>query len=156
MDGAARPEPPLARLLLLASRWFDTRSVAELETRGWPRLSPAQSLVFAFLEEDGVSPAELARRLGHTRQATHELVNGLCKLGLVDLDADPQRRGGRLVVLTARGLELALDGYRVLRGLEAEFGAERAGQLRELLADFDVTPGAVRPGPGSGAGEEKR
>ena len=56
MDGAARPEPPLARLLLLASRWFDTRSVAELETRGWPRLSPAQSLVFAFLEEDGMNP----------------------------------------------------------------------------------------------------
>jgi DNA-binding MarR family transcriptional regulator len=138
-------EPPLARLLLLASRWFDARSLDELERRGWPRLTPAQSLVFAFLEEDGVSPAELARRLGHTRQATHQLLTGLCRLGLLDIRDDPARRGGRLVLLTERGLELAVTGYRVLRDLEEEFGSARATSLRGLLADFGSVPGAVLP-----------
>lgn len=147
MDVTFGSLPPVARLLLLASRWFDNRSLDELERRGWPRLSPAQSLVFAFLEVDGVSPAELARRLGQSRQATHELVNGLCRLGLLDLQHDPDRRGGRLVLLTDRGLEFAVAGYEVLRGLEEQFGTERAARLRDLLADFDSFPGR-----GGGAG----
>ena len=131
------PEPPLARLLLLGSRWFDNRSLEELERRGWPRLSPSQSLVFAFLEEGGVAQAELARRVGHTRQATHELVHGLCRTGLVELCEDPRRRGGRLVCLTDSGRQFARDAYRILVELEAGLGAARVATLRQLLAPFD-------------------
>jgi DNA-binding MarR family transcriptional regulator len=144
-EAASDADPPLARLLLLASRWFDAQSLAELERQGWPRLSSAQSLVFAFLEEGGVPPAELARRLGNTRQATHELVQGLCRIGLLELGVDPNRRGGRLVLLTERGMQFAHAGYRVLTELEARLGARRVRTLRRLLADFDFIPGAVRP-----------
>src|SRR4051794_19937205 len=104
-------EPPLARLLLRASRWFDARSREELERRGWPRLSAAQTALFAHLEENGIAPAELARRLGHTRQATSDLVNGLVRLDLVQVLDDPDRRGGRLVCVTPRGRELAIDAH---------------------------------------------
>jgi len=55
---------PLALLLLRASRWFDRQLLEGLEAEGWPRLTPAQSLVFAHLDPDGVAPATLARRLG--------------------------------------------------------------------------------------------
>ena len=34
------PEPPLAPPLLLASRWSDSRSLAEPETRGMPDAMP--------------------------------------------------------------------------------------------------------------------
>lgn len=135
--------PPLARLLLLASRWFDVRSRDELERRGWPRLSAAQSLLFAHLAEDGVTAAELARRLGNSRQATHELVQGLVRLGLLELTDDPRRRGGRLVCLTPAGRNLALDAYEILEELEAGLGADRAGALRTVLLDLDLDPGDV-------------
>lgn len=137
------PEPPLARLLLMASRWFDNRSLAELERRGWPRLTPAQSLLFAHLEEDGVPPAEVARRLGTSRQATHDLVKGLVKLELLVVRDNPLRRGGKLVCLTPRGRDLALDAYSVLLELEQALGGETVRQLRRLLGDLDLDPGTA-------------
>ena len=152
MDARSHAEPPLALLLLLASRWFDARSLAALEKRGWPKLSPAQSLVFAHLDATGTRPAELARRLGSTRQATHELVNGLVRLGLLEVVADPRRRGGRLARPTQRGLSMARDAYAILRELEhTTFGARRSATLRRLLADFDPGRPLLNPAEPSAA-----
>ena len=79
-------------------------------------------------------PAELARRLGNTRQATHELVNGLVRLDLLEVLDDPQRRGGRLVCVTDRGRELAVDAYEILIGLEERLSTNTVSALRDLLA----------------------
>lgn len=136
-DGDFGPQPPLARLLLFASRWFDTQSLAELERRGWPRLSSAQSLVFAHLRDDGLAPAELARRLGQTRQSTQDLVGGLVRLGLVEVLDDPARRGRRLVRTTPRGRALAVEAYGILMALESSLGVRRVSTLRRLLGEFD-------------------
>lgn len=140
------PDPPLARLLLLASRWFDDESREELHQRGWPRLSPAQTLLFTFLDAEGTPPAELARRLGHSRQATHQLIDGLCQLGFLELGVNPQRRGGRLVLLTGRGRELRSTACEILYAREMSLGARRVRTLRRLLAEFDVlaAPPTVR------------
>jgi len=129
------PTAPLALLLLRASRWFDHQLLDRLEQQGWPRLSPAQSLVFAHLAPDGVAPATLARRLGTSRQATQDLVAGLARHGLLELVADPARQRGRLVTLTHAGQTLARDARAILADLEESIGAERAGALRDLLDD---------------------
>jgi DNA-binding MarR family transcriptional regulator len=134
-----RERLPLAYLLLQAGRSFDTVLREELESLGWPRLSPAQSLVFAFLDPGGTPPAELARRLGTTRQAQQDLVAGLVRLGLLEAVDDPDRRRGRLVRLTARGRDLSRDASVVLAGLERDLGND-AVELRRLLGDV---PGAV-------------
>lgn len=130
------PPEPLALLLLRASRWFDRQLLDRLEEGAWPRLSAAQSLVFAHLSPDGVPPATLARRLGTTRQAAQDLVGGLVRHGLLEIVPDPDRKGGRLVVLTGTGRLLAQDARGILRDLEIAFGAERAHALRALLTDF--------------------
>ncbi len=129
------PPEPLALLLLKASRWFDRQLLDRLEQRGWPRLTPAQSLVFAHLDPDGVAPATLARRLGTSRQATQNLLAGLARHGLLELSADPARQRGRLVTLTPTGATLARDARAILTELEDSLGAERAGALRHLLGD---------------------
>ncbi|MGX5656839.1 MarR family winged helix-turn-helix transcriptional regulator [Geodermatophilus nigrescens] len=148
MDEGFAHGPPIARLLLLASRWFDTQLLDQLAQQGWPRLSPAQSLVFAYLNDPvGIPPAELARRLGQSRQATSELVAGLVRLDLVCLQDNPRRKGGRLVLATERGFAMALAAYRILIHLETSvFGARRSASLRKLLARFDASPG---PAPAS-------
>lgn len=129
--------PPLALVLLRASRWFDTQLLVALERRGWPRLTAAQSLVFAHLSEDGTSPSELARRLGSSRQAAHELVAGLRALDLLDVVEDPARRRGRLVTLTPAGRRLAHDARQVLADLEVRLGRERVEALHGLLEGLD-------------------
>ncbi|MEJ5946469.1 MarR family winged helix-turn-helix transcriptional regulator [Pseudokineococcus basanitobsidens] len=135
---------PLALLLLRASRWFDARLLERLSLRGWPALSPAQSLVFAHLPEDGISPAELARRVGTSRQAAHQLLGGLVDLGLLQVVADPTRERGRLVVLTGTGRDLARDAAAVLADLEMIYGQQRSQVLRAVL-EVEHTDGPARP-----------
>lgn len=124
----------------MGSRWFDEQSRIELERRGWPKLSPAQTALFAYLSDTPTPPAELARRLGNTRQATHDLVQGLVRLDLLEVHDDPDRRGGRLVCVTARGLRLAQDAYAILRELENAIGDDIAEPLRRLLMRLPGTP----------------
>jgi DNA-binding MarR family transcriptional regulator len=90
-------------------------------SRRW-RLTPAPSLVFAHLDADGTRPAELARGLGTTRQATADLVAGLVRVGVVEVVDDPASRRGRLVRLSADGTRLAAAAGRQLAGLETELG----------------------------------
>lgn len=128
---------PLAWSLLQGARWFDRALLASMATEGW-QLTPAQSLVFAHLEQAGTRPAELARRLGTTRQATSELVAGLVRLGVLEMVDDPASRRGRLVRLTDDGRTLASAAARRLHALEQELG-RRIGpaglaQLRAALA----------------------
>ncbi|MGY1716642.1 MarR family winged helix-turn-helix transcriptional regulator [Geodermatophilus sp. SYSU D01106] len=123
---------PLAYLLLQAGRAFDAVVREDLAARGWPRLSAAQTLVFAHLGPDGTAPAELARRLGTTRQAQQDLVAGLSRLGLLETVDDPARRRGRLVRLTPAGRDLTRDAAGVLTGLEEDLGPD-AAELRRLL-----------------------
>ena len=142
------PPEPLALLLLRASRWFDQQLLDRLEQGGWPRLTPAQSLVFAHLAPEGVPPATLARRLGTTRQATQELVAGLVRHQLLELVRDPARRGGRLVRLTPQGQALARDARTILDELEGAMGTERACALRDLLAGLGQTGRGRAASPG--------
>lgn len=113
----------------------DRQLLDGLERAGWPRLTPAQSLLFAHLPADGVPPASLARQLGTTRQGTHELVAGLVRLDLLVVAVDPTRAGGRLVTLTDRGRALTDDARQILRDLERHLGDERVDEIRRLLAD---------------------
>ncbi|RBY96892.1 MarR family transcriptional regulator [Blastococcus sp. TF02-8] len=126
-------DPPLARLLLLASRWFDAVSREQLARLGWPRLSAGQTLFFAHLLPDGVSVAELARRLGNSRQATHQMVRGLVDLGFLRVEDDPSRRGGRLVFLAPRGHDLFSDSVKVLGDIENTLEPRHVQALRGAL-----------------------
>jgi DNA-binding MarR family transcriptional regulator len=75
--------PPLGQLLLRAFRWFDESLIAALHAAGWPELTRAHSLVFAQLDTEGTRTAELARRAGISRQAIHQTIQELQRLGLV-------------------------------------------------------------------------
>lgn len=139
---------PLALLLLRASRWFDRQVIDGLEARGWPRLTPAQTLAFAHLDADGTAPAELARRLGSTRQAAADLVAVLVRDGLVEVVDDPGRARGRLVRLSDRGEALAADARAILREREDGLPAPEVARLREVLTALGL--GAVEEGRAAG------
>jgi len=124
---------PLALVLVVASRWFDTHLRNELARRGWPTLSAAQSLVFSHLPRGGIPPAALARGLGHSRQATAQLMAGLVELNLVTVVNDPQRQRGKLVTLTERGTALALEARAILGELESCIDPGLAEAMREEL-----------------------
>ncbi len=128
----------LARLLLDRFRWFDQALLMALNDRMGLKVTSAQSLLFADLPFDGIRQAHLARRLGVSRQAINELVQGLERQGLVEVVPDPDSRRSRLVRPTARGrksVRLALETFsQVETELRTRIGDRPVDQLRRALA----------------------
>ena len=58
--------------------------MTRLDEAGWPRLTINQVLLFAHLEPDGVTAAELARRMGMSRQSMQKNLDRL-ELSRLDL-----------------------------------------------------------------------
>jgi DNA-binding MarR family transcriptional regulator len=152
-------EGGLAAALLEASDWLNEALLDELALRGWPRLTRTQSQVFLHLGA-GRRPAELARRVGITRQSMQTLLQGLEEEGLVAQERQAAR--AVLVRLAPRGEALVADARTALRGLERELerriGASHVRALRSALAaDWGARPSSgggqtstvSRAGPGS-------
>lgn len=144
----------LGQLLLRAFRWFDESLIAALHAAGWPELTRAHSLVFAQLDPGGTRTAEIARRAGISRQAVHQTVQELQRLGLVRLVPDPTNRSAKLVVPTDRGQASIGVAKTTLAKLEGELaqrlGRDQVQALRQALeADWgptiDSSPGGERP-----------
>jgi DNA-binding MarR family transcriptional regulator len=153
----------LGQLLLRAFRWFDESLLGALHAAGWPELTRAHSLVFAHLDPRGTRTAEIARRAGISRQAVHQTVQELQRLGLVSLVPDPTNRSAKLVVPTDRGRASIRVAKTTLAKLEDELaqrlGRQQVRALRQALeADWgptiDDSPGGELPTQPRAAGGE--
>ncbi len=138
-------DTPLARLLLERFRWTDAALRSRLSARGWPEMTPAQSLVFASIDGEGTRSSELARRIGVSRQAVHQTVAELVDAGLLELVPDPDDRRAKLVVLTSDGRRNVAAAREAFAGIESEIaariGSSRYAALRSALeADWGPPP----------------
>ncbi|MEV5518600.1 MarR family transcriptional regulator [Streptomyces flaveolus] len=124
-------------LLAGAKRWFDDALMASMRAAGEQPLSSAQGQVFALLDQDGTTVAELARRLGVTRQTAHQAVHGLLALGLLEQVPDPSSARNRLIRITAEGVRVHRRAQATLAVIEdalaERIGAEAATALRTAL-----------------------
>jgi len=129
--------PNVPQLLSAAKRWFDDALLNSMQLAGERSVTVAQASVFGALDEGGTSVAELARRIGTTRQSAHQAVHGLLGMGLLEQVPDPESARSRLVRATAEGARVHGRALRTIARVEAEL-AERIGQevfeaLREAL-----------------------
>ncbi|MFJ3207321.1 MarR family winged helix-turn-helix transcriptional regulator [Streptomyces flaveolus] len=124
-------------LLAGAKRWFDDALMASMRAAGEQPLSSAQGQVFALLDPEGTTVAELARRLGVTRQTAHQAVHGLLALGLLEQVPDPSSARNRLIRITAEGVRVHRRAQATLAVIEdalaERIGAEAATALRTAL-----------------------
>jgi len=138
----------LTRLLLERYRWFDDALRSRLEREGMTGLTTAESMVFPYLEAEGIRQADLARRLGITRQSTQALVQGLKKKRLIELVDDPTDGRSKLVMLTNEGqqtIPVALSIFEELEAaLEERIGTTEMTRLRTTLA-LDWGPSPTQP-----------
>jgi len=136
---------PLAAGLLRGADWFNDALLVELVAAGWPKLTRNQAQVFPLLPEQGVSQAELARRLGITRQSVHTIVRELSEFGILEQRGDDTDGRRTLVVLTTRGNRLAADAGRILSVLEValaeRIGTEAVDAIRDAVGcDWGTAP----------------
>ena len=102
-----------------------------------PDSSPGSNRVMAFIDRDGTSMAELARRCSMTRQSILEHVHRLETLGYVARNAHPVDRRIQLVTLTDTGHQAIADGFAIIQAAHqrwtAAIGEHHMTQLINLL-----------------------
>jgi DNA-binding MarR family transcriptional regulator len=116
--------------------------MTRLDEAGWSRLTISQVLLFAHLGPAGVTAAELARRMGMSRQSMQKNLDRLRDLDLVTLEPHPHDRRSSLVTPTAAGRRFAREAAQTLDGferrMEAALGTGAVNGARSVLtADLE-------------------
>ncbi len=105
-----------------ATGWRDQLH-AEMVARGHAWYGDARGAVAAHLGPVGMTQAELVRRMGMTKQAVAQLLDGLEKDRIVVREHDPNDGRGRRIVYTARGLAALKDAAQVKQAIERGYRA---------------------------------
>lgn len=95
--------------------------------------------VLQFVGPKGARPAEIARRLGVSRQAVQQLIDALEQDGIVTRDPDPEDRRAKIVRLTDVGAKAHWSGNIVKGEIEAKLiealGGDRVDRLKADLTE---------------------
>ena len=112
--------------------WLDEQLQARIHARGWPDVSRSQSMILLNVAAGVVRPADIARRMGVSRQAIHTTIAQLVEMDVVRLVADP--RDGR-----HKRLELTDTGGRMRDDAQAAMDAITAGVADSVGRDAFTT-----------------
>jgi DNA-binding MarR family transcriptional regulator len=127
----------LKQLLIASSDWFAQEVMKGVQQSPYDYLTPAQSRLLANMGGKPMSMAELGRRLAISRQAVHKMVAELSRRGILELQDDPGRRHGKLVVYTEKGRQLNRTGAQLIdnieQRLEQRIGNQQLATLKQLL-----------------------
>ena len=129
--------PPLVVLLREGFRWFTDRLNSQAVAGGDKRISTSAGLLMSYLEPGGVRAADIARKMGVSRQHVHTVVRELVEAGVLTQRPDPRSGRDILVSTTAEGERRRLQALVHLAKLESELterlGADDLALLRSLL-----------------------
>lgn len=140
MPSSPSESEPLIRLLWRAHNWFRTALTTAFEAQeDGATISAAHVTLLSQLPSEGVSIAELARRLGVSAPTAHQWVHELVALGAVTVESDPHSARSKLVRLTAAGVRRRAETMQILAGLEdalaGRIGADTVLALRAALEE---------------------
>ncbi len=131
-------KPNLKQLLIARADWFAREIESEIAKTEYADLTPAESRLLTHMAGKPCNMAELARRLGVSRQAVHKTVMGLASRNILTLTDDPDRGNAKLVLYTEHGREINRAGARMIDKIEQriahKMGRDAMEQLRLLLA----------------------
>jgi DNA-binding MarR family transcriptional regulator len=134
---AASHQPNLNELMLARSDWLAQQLLARVKASKFDNITPAQTRLLAQMAGKPTSMAELARRLGVSRQAVHKTVSELERRGILRIDDDPMRGNARKIVYTELGREVNREGAKIIQSIEQQLaqrlGAKQVKQLKALL-----------------------
>ena len=121
----------VAQLLFKCARLLNEQAIQRVnhEVGPEPALRASHTALFPHLTSAGVRGADLAKKLGVTKQAVSQLVAELEYWGVVEQVDDPKDGRAKLVRFTPKGEQGLLQGLSVLRGLEQELG-HKIGERR--------------------------
>ena len=133
--------------LLQAFYWMDEGLQNHLRAAGLPEVTRTQSMIMTNISCGVTRPAELARRLGISRQAVQQLLADMQERKLIVLKPDPDDARAKVVRYNPRGEALGrvtmLALERIDAAIEARLGARALSELRRVLLAGDWGPPVV-------------
>lgn len=134
--------PPLIGALLRMP-WEAVRSrmLERLHSNGFADFDASYLNVAQYPGPHGLRPADLADRLGISKQALNHLLGQLERRGYLTRAADPEDGRSKRILLTERGIKAGLVIREAVSEMEDEWaqrlGATRFDQLRTLLQELN-------------------
>jgi DNA-binding MarR family transcriptional regulator len=142
-----RPGFELPLRLLLGFRVLVDDLHEELARQGHPDVRPMHGFALQAIGADGTTAAELARRLGVSKQAAGKTIDTLERLGYVERRADTRDARRKLVVSTDRGRDCLTRSARIFDDLRAAW-SQTIGEKRLRAMEEDLRkvtpPGALQ------------
>jgi DNA-binding MarR family transcriptional regulator len=129
-------QEPLAKLLWRAHQWFRAAAMAGLGDNAGA-VSPGSATLLSQLDPSGMPMADLARLMGVSTPAVHQMVHHLVGLGLLEIAPNPASGRSKLVMMTPQGFARRRQALELLAELEDELarriGRRRVTALRDAL-----------------------
>jgi DNA-binding MarR family transcriptional regulator len=127
--------------LLQAFYWMDEGLQNHLRAAGMPEVTRTQSMIMTNISCGVTRPAELARRLGISRQAVQQLLADMQERKLVVLKPDPKDARAKIVRYNPRGQDIGRITMIALERLDAaieqRLGRKALTELRRVLLHGD-------------------
>jgi len=132
----------LTFVLIRCGQLLNDRGMARVNAEaGKPLMRESHTRLIPHLRApEGIRVTELARKVGITKQAVHQLVADMLKLGILRIEADPDDARARRVSLTEAGLAALIQGTQQLveidREIAAQIGKTDVKTLHRLLSQL--------------------
>ena len=143
-DLSSRPGFVLPMRLLRAFQEIVDQLHLRLSAEGFADARPMHGFVLQAVGPQGTSAAELARRLGVSKQAAGKTVTGMEQQGYLERATDPGDSRRKVVRLTGRGRALLERSSAVLdelrAGWVAELGEREVCRIEDGLAAMGGGP----------------
>ncbi len=124
------------RLWTLLSETYNT----EMTHTRFPDVRISYGQLFGYIEDEGLTLTQLAKRAGISKQAMAELVDRLEQSGYVERTPDPRDGRAKLIRTTDKGERQIEVSRKVLRDIERRWvkflGETRMKQLRATLREL--------------------
>jgi DNA-binding MarR family transcriptional regulator len=134
----------LMRGLLYAYYWMDEGMQNHMRAAGMQPLSRTQSMIMTNVADGITRPSELARNLGISRQAVHQLIADLEKRNLVEMLPDPSDARAKIIRFSSRGWNIGEVALRATKNMETvieeRIGKKALHELRRILLECDWGP----------------
>ncbi len=119
--------------LAYALFWMDESLQASLEAAGWERMNRTRSMIMLSITVGINRPAQLARNMGISRQAIHQLLQGMKDEGFLELVPDPSDKRAKIVKFSAGSEGIRMAAQEAISSIELELEARIGKQTFENL-----------------------
>ena len=116
--------------------------VTAMNASGHSWFTPARANLLGHIPRTGVKQGELYRRMGLSKQAVQQLIDGLELEGVLERQPDPDDKRGNIIIHSDKGRLALKDADRIKvdieHGIKARLGESQFALLFEALGEIPL------------------